>query len=369
MNLNLFKLSLLVLVFSSQAFALEPILRDFHSVRAAGMGDVRYTTGLFEENLYANPARSTDNPESKFQFPQISLEANSASLSAFNTLTKSGKNGLAAFKDNIGQPLSARFQMVFPAYYSRHFITDDWAFGLGMTVAAQTISEVSQSNTIDPTAFIAAGPVINLSRRLLDEDRLSIGINIRTELRANSRSNFNIQQFLSGQQISDVIKGGSGLGTDFDLGSTFKPHWGLGGFKYETALAINNILDGQYKNISRPFSSWGGNPFQSHRSYNFGISATHDKVSVFESVVTAIEFTDIGNNVNGSIFRTIHIGSEAKWKVLLARLGISQGYWAAGFGIDVGFFRLNFASYAEELGLNPGVIEDRRYAAQLGFEI
>jgi hypothetical protein len=30
---------------------------------------------------------------------------------------------------------------------------------------------------------------------------------------------------------------------------------------------------------------------------------------------------------------------------------------------------LNVASYAEELGLNPGVMEDRRYAAELGFQI
>lgn len=80
-----------------QAHANSPILRDFHSIRAAGMGDVRYTTGLFEENFYANPARSTENPENLFQLPKISLEASTASITAVNSLIKSGSNGLSAF--------------------------------------------------------------------------------------------------------------------------------------------------------------------------------------------------------------------------------------------------------------------------------
>jgi hypothetical protein len=359
----------LTLLASSQAFALNPILRDFHSVRAAGMGDVRYTTGIFEENLYANPARSSDNPENLFQLPQLSFEASGATLGALNSLLKSGSNGLQAFNDNVGKPLSVRAQMVFPGYYNRHFIDPKMSFGLGLTVASQTIAEVSQSGNIDPTTLISAGPVVNLSRRFLEDDRLSVGVNLHAEFRANSKPNYSIEQYLAGDKIADVVKGGNGLGYDFDLGTTFKPHWTLGEFQYELAFAINNLMGGRYTQISHPISGWTGDPFQSRRSYNFGVSGLHDHFWFFKSILLAAELTDIGNNPNGSIYRSVHLGSEFKWKLLAARLGISQGYLSAGFGIDLIFFNLNIATYSEELGLNPGVMEDRRYAAQLGFEI
>ena len=331
-------LALLTTVFLlGNAQAYNPILREYHSVKAAGMGDVRYTTGLFEENFYANPARSTANPENLFQLPKLSFEASTASITAVNSLIQSGSNGLSAFADKIGKPLSARFQMVFPAYYNRHFITDAWSFGVGFTTTAQTIASVGQSGTIDPTTFVAAGPVVNLARRFLDEDRLSVGINARSEFRANSKSFFSLQQFLAGQKVSDAVKGGSGLGFDFDIGTTFRPHWNLGGFQYEVAFAINNVLGGQYKNISRPLTSaeWSGDPFQSRRSFNFGVSAKYDHFWFLHQIVLALESTDNGNNVNGSFFRTLHMGGEAHWKVLAARLGISQGYLTAGFGVDL----------------------------------
>ncbi len=356
---------------ATSAHAYNPILREFHSVRAAGMGDVRYTTGIFEENFFANPARSTQNPENLFQLPKISFEASSNSITAVNSLASSGSNGLSAFSDKIGKPLSARMQMVFPAYYNRHFITDAWSFGVGFTTTAQTIALVSQSGTIDPTTFVAAGPVFNLSRRFLEEDRLSVGINARTEFRANSGSFFSLQQFLGGEKIADIVKGGSGLGFDFDLGTSFRPHWTLGGFKYELGFAINNILGGQYKNIGKPLNStdWSNDPFQTRRSFNLGVSAMYEHFWFLRDIVLALETTDNGNNVNGSFFRTLHIGGEAHWKVLAARLGMSQGYFTAGFGLDLWLVKLNIATYAEELGLNSGVMEDRRYALDLGFQI
>ena len=69
------------------------------------------------------------------------------------------------------------------------------------------------------------------------------------------------------------------------------------------------------------------------------------------------------------MYKTIHIGTEEKWRALAARLGLNQGYFTAGVGLDIGFFDLNLATYGEELGMNAGTIEDRRYALELGFKI
>ena len=366
---NQFQFILLPLFITTQAYAYDPIIRTFHSVRAAGMGDVRYTTGEFEENLYANPARSTENPENLFQLPKISVEAGSNTFGEISKLTNSGSKGLSGFSDMVGKPVSDRIQLVFPGFYKRHFWDDHWTMGIAMVVSQQTVAGVSQNATIDPTTVISAGPSLNIARRLLEEDRLSIGATIHAEYRASSGSVFGVRDFLSGTNIADELRGGSGLGFNLDLGTTFRPHWTFLGCEYEVGAAINNVLGGYGKDYKTArISGWKKDPVGSPRSYNFGASAKRTDLPVFDSYALAVEFTDIGNQ-NGSMYKTIHIGTEEKWRALAARLGLNQGYFTAGVGLDIGFFDLNLATYGEELGMNAGTIEDRRYALELGFKI
>ena len=59
------------------------------------------------------------------------------------------------------------------------------------------------------------------------------------------------------------------------------------------------------------------------------------------------------------------------------RAGYNQGYWTAGFEMDVGNSQLQIASYGEEIGDLPLIsaspattytkIEDRRYVAKFAY--
>jgi len=360
-------LSALALTYSPSAKAISPIIRSFDSVRAEGMGDVRYTTGIFEENFFGNPARMTENPENLFQLPKFTIEAGSSSISELKSLLGAG-GGLSSFTGAIGEPLSARFQMIFPAYYNNHFITDQWTFAVGLVTGAQMVGQLSQTGNVTPNTIIDVGPAVTVARRLLPEDRLSVGITAHTEFRATSGNAFSIIDFLNGK-ASTALKGGSGLGLDFDLGTTFLTHWGLGGFSYELGAAMNNVLGGAYDNMGMRIAGWNGNPTPSPRSVNFGLSARKSDLWKFKSFLIALEFTDLGNNVNGSFFRTIHLGTEAQWHLISVRAGMNQGYLSAGLGFNFKFFSINLATYGEEMGLNVGSLEDRRYALDFGFQI
>ena len=351
----------------NSAHAYHPIIRDFHSVRTAGMGDIRYTVGLFEENFFANPARSADNPENLLQIMKISLESSKATLSNLGKLTKSG-NELNTFVDSLGDPMSARLQIIPISFHAKNFITDKWAMGLGLFFSAQTLPLVSNSGSVDVNTAITAGPVLNLSRRLLEEDRLVVGANLHTQIRANSK-NFSIQEFFNGQNMANSVQGGSGMGVDFDLGSTFRPHWKTGGFDYQLAFTINNVLGGKYTNLGKPINAWPNGPYATSRSVSFGLSAERKDWIGLDRVLFALESTDNGNNENGSFFRTLHAGAQGSWSIFHVRTGLNQGYLTAGFGLDLVVFSLNLATYGEELGLNPGVKQDRRYALDLGFKI
>ena len=366
------KISIVIicLLVTSLAHAYSPILHDFHSVRAAGMGDIRYTTGLYEENFFANPARVTANPENLFQLPKLSFEAGSSAIGTIGELTKSSNDGLSRFSSAIGKPLSARTQLVFPAFYKRNFLMDYWSYGIGFIMSAQTVAGLGQSGVLDPTTVINMGPAFTLGRRLLPEHRLSLGITARTEYRLTSGSFISVSDFLNGTNVSKALKGGSGMGIDFDLGTSFKPHWGWLGFQYEIGAAINNLLGGKYKNLGGKISGWDKDPIPANISYNLGVSATKKNLLFLDSFLYAIELSDLGpSNMNGSIFRNIHLGTESKWRALAARLGVNQGYYTAGLGLNLHYIELNLATYGEELGLNAGIVEDRRYALQLGFQI
>ena len=366
---NLSKLALSALALSSltPAYAYHPIIRDFHSVRTAGMGDIRYTVGLFEENFFGNPARSAENPENLLQIARISLESGSGTLGTLGSLLKSG-NGLSTFSDSVGDPLYARLQIIPIAFHAKNFITDKWAMGVGLFFSAQTLPILSNSGQIDVNTAITAGPVINVSRRLMDEDRLVVGANLHTQIRASSK-NFSVQDFFNGTSTANAVQGGSGMGVDFDLGSTFRPHWKTGGFDYQLAFAINNVLGGKYTNLGKPIKSWPNGPYSTNRAFNLGLSAERKSWIGLDRVIFAIESTDIGNNENGSFYRTLHLGAQGTWSVFNVRTGLNQGYFTAGFGVDLVVFSLNLATYGEELGLNPGIKQDRRYALELGFKI
>jgi len=56
----------------------------------------------------------------------------------------------------------------------------------------------------------------------------------------------------------------------------------------------------------------------------------------------------------------LHVGAELSLALLDLRVGMNQGYLTYGAGINFYFFRLDAASYGEELGAYPGQIQDNR---------
>ena len=85
------------------------------------------------------------------------------------------------------------------------------------------------------------------------------------------------------------------------------------------------------------------------------------------SITPAIDFRYVnwtgvhtGLNING--------GVEVELPLLTLRGGVSQGYYTAGAGVDLGFIRADVATWAIELGAYPGQHPDRRYMGQVTIE-
>lgn len=353
---------------SMPALALDQIIRPYQSVRSSGMGGVRLTTGLYDENFFGNPARVMANPKWKVQLPDPMFETTPGTLSAVSDIIGADDDILAQVGDKAGTNLHGRVQMTFPSIYIP-FENAKMGFAFGLITSTQFDFDLRRSFRIEPQAVTDVGPALTVGRRFLDEDRLAVGVTSHVTYRVASQDGFSFVDLLQGKSLSPLQSGGDGAHLDFDVGATYKLPVQLLEFDLTPGFAINNLLGGRYKNLKLSLLDNGRLPPAQPRTYGFGIAASRESLWKFTDVTVAFEVTDIGNNPNGSLFRLIHIGGEARYGVLLPRLGINQGYLSAGLGLDLKIFTLDFATYGEELSLNSGGLQDRRIALRIGFQI
>ena len=75
-------------------------------------------------------------------------------------------------------------------------------------------------------------------------------------------------------------------------------------------------------------------------------------------------------NRNSDFISKFHLGVEVILPIIAsARLGMTQGYFAAGVGLDLWIVNIDFATYAEETGAFSRQGSNRRYALNLNFNI
>jgi hypothetical protein len=334
------------------------------------MGGVRMTTGLYDENFFNNPARVTANPESKFTVLQVTpIEFSSSTPKAISDFSSnSGGDTLGTATNYAGKNLHARTQLVFPAFYLASVEERKYALAIGFIASIQADAALRQSYQTSLDGIADVGPAVTYGRKFLQDDRLSVGMTGHLTYRAGISPDYSILDYVRGSGFAIKSLGGEGAMVDFDLGSTYKLGK-LDTFDFQVAGAIQNILGGGYSNISMKPLKLANGAIQQPRSYAVGVSATRADWWKLTNTVFAFEITDVGNNPNGSLFKYLHIGGETHWKSIAVRLGLNQGYLSAGLGLDVHYFTLDLATYGEELGLNAGSFEDRRYTFNFGFHI
>ncbi len=86
------------------------------------------------------------------------------------------------------------------------------------------------------------------------------------------------------------------------------------------------------------------------------------------TVCPSIDY-DYINRTDIVALNKLHVGVELDLPLIDIRAGLNQGYYTAGVGVDLGLLHVDAATYGVELGNYPGQHQDRRYVAQVTFEI
>jgi len=356
-------------LFANRAHAIEQIIRPYETVRSASMGGVRLTTGMYDDNFFGNPARATQDPKWKISLLDLTAETSSSTLTNVGDITSGGGSTLNKIGNTAGNNNHGRIQTAFPAIYLPNMFGDRVTMDFAILTNTQFDIALRRSYQIDPNAYTDIGPAFNIARKFLDDKNLSVGLTTHVTYRIATKSDFSLVDLIQGSSFSPTKTGGDGANVDFDTGATWSPHWHPGGWELTSALAFNNLMGGNYSNLHLHLLKTNALPPPQPRTMGMGVAGRKD-LPYFKDFVVAFEVTDIGNNSGGSWGRLIHMGAETRvLRVLLPRVGINQGYWAAGLGIDLRFLQIDLASYGEEMGLNPGDEEDRRYAVRIALQI
>jgi hypothetical protein len=89
--------------------------------------------------------------------------------------------------------------------------------------------------------------------------------------------------------------------------------------------------------------------------------------SALVDIRPAIEFrhANLGSEQLG---KRLHMGLEIQLPGLALRGGANQGYYTAGFGLNMNYLKIEAATYGVELNTYPGQLEDRRYILQVTLD-
>ncbi len=356
-------------VSSAPAFALEQIIKPYQSIRSSGMGGVKVTTGLYDENFHGNPARTIANPRFRVTILDPMVEVNSTSITNIPDILSAGDDALNQIAENAGENHHARVQLSLPSVYFPAKPAEEGkeagklAFAFGILTSIQLDGDIQRSGDPDIDVIADVGPNFSVAHKFLDDDALTAGLNARFQYRVASKQVFGLVDILRG-----TAYGASGGGkVDFDIGGLYKLPLEWEGATFEAGAVLSNVIGGDFT-IAK-MDNITETPPPAPRALGFGIAARKPKWWKFTDVTAALEFQDIGNNGGGSLFRTVHLGMEAHYGILAPRIGFNQGYISGGLAILSRFATFELATYGEEMRLNVGDQQDRRYALRIALQI
>lgn len=228
-------------------------------------------------------------------------------------------------------------------------------FGFGIAWREQAVGYINSQDKLEYHSKYLMIPTLGLSMNLLG-NRFRLGAAVRAiQLTENNRTS---DPDASGQGYLKDAEEGFGLG--LDAGAMLSLPWaGL-----PTLGFVARNLGGTSFGGGAPYPRAYGTVTRHNRvkmTYDAGFSIA-SKPGRGGAFTFATDFRDILNHTETNMLRHINLGTEWGFgKALFFRLGVSQGYWTAGFGLASKFGTFDLGSYGEELDKrNFREIEDRR---------
>ena len=368
------------------------IHHQYQSIRALGMGDAFTAVANDTSALFYNPAAYARFQEGEVNLALIDVEG------SYNlpTLQSQAQGLFGTGTANVSNIVSTLNQMYGNQYGARvKALEVGWARpGWGMAfVPADVTTDFGVSNQAAPALDVRAygdttfGFAIGRTIRNQNAGLLSWGLTfkgIQREYLSTEVNAFDIATSSSASQAvtNSITTGGGtlsdGFTLDTDLGFLYTPYmpewmWDWVREARPTfAIVGHNLVDEGFSNQYFKINPSNGTPEQLYRVFDFGTRFEIPQFWIFGGRF-AIDERDY-NHPQFNWKRGFHAGFEFDWTVTSWwkgqwRAGYQNGDGTAGFSALFTIFRLDLATYSEDVGtyLNPK--PNREYELKMSMDI
>lgn len=378
--------------FSFFAFAQEGVHTSIHhhfqAPRALGMGGAFVAVADDYSALFYNPAGMARMEESQVNLSMDGTFSGAQLQSFFNDLNSASQSSSdsAAKFNAIYSVLNSNYgkQYTFrTGLFEGIRVAPGWGFAL---LPADLTVDVKVHNNGFPTlnlrTYMDTTLAIGLARKIKSVDipgRLAWGVTGKFINRGYASKLVNAADLVLDSTIMGPNDYRWGYTIDFDLGLLYTPIIPTEGifsvfrtFRPTFGLVARNLIDNGFKqSIPGMNKSAVTAPEQLYRTFDFGMKFEMPNIWIFAARV-AMDITDIGH----PYFNTrkgFHFGYELDWRVASwwrgqYRIGVNQGYLSLGASFLFSAFRLDLASYSEDIGSYAEAKENRLYMVKMNID-
>jgi len=341
-----------IILLATPSFAKE-LPSFYQGIRPLGMGGAFTAIADDSNAIFYNPAGLSRLNTWSFELPLVAETSNS-NVDIYDEVQDIDFDSTTETTDfirrHLGETADFRLGLV-PNFVKKNF---------GLALLAQAKTSLRFDNAAFPETSVRAQGTgsahVALAHSFLD-DTLSVGATVKYIQAATLDETYTAQQIAGSnfdQTIEDDFYDGSGLGVD--LGAIYTLP-----FKLESTLGLSIINVGGVDL---------GDAGEIDQQVNIGVAAKHsfEKISWMHFVGGA-DLVDIFTQAgtDDDYFKRVRLGFEVQMPVLTLRTGIYQGYVSYGASINLKIVKLEYASYAEEVGAFAGDSADRRHVVQLAL--
>lgn len=335
----------------------------FQASRALAMGDAYTAHDVGFEAVYYNPAGVARPASAQAKFVDIEFLMSQGAVSLFG----SSFTSLAAMSKIVKNvTASPGNPQALGISFLPQFLVKNFSLGIVTRTYADAYVDTSNANlNFYATTDLALYADTGLS---LFGGVLKIGVGAKALDRAEVNRAYTPDEYANGLSFAHQFQEGVGYGIDAGLLATYPS-------ELMPTLGIAVLDVGNTKLLDRRvlFTGAGntpGAPPSLAQKVNVGISL-NPKHGPGAKSTFSFELKDtLHVKSAGTAQERFHLGYELNLhNFMYVRAGLNQGrYWTAGLGLQGRFTALEFATYGENISLNPGGRQDdRKYVVRYVF--
>lgn len=341
-------IAIILLSLSSTGYTAEyPYI--YKGMRPMGMGGAFVAVSNDANALFHNPAGLADISSLRASiFPlevELSEDAYGMYRDAIDVDFDSEYETAAFLRDHMGDMAHLNVSLV-PTYSMPRFAFS--AFGIAR---ADIQVHDRQYPKLEVAGVNDYGLAAGYAHPLMDNSLL-IGASLKYLFRQSISEVYTVTDIADSdfdERMDDDLEDGQGILLDLGVIYTLAS---LGFADTRVGISANNLIGSEL-----------GDAHDLDDHVDVGIAQNLDLEVT--RLTLALDYVDIFSQLgdDNDLAKRVRAGAEMEvLKFVEVRVGIYQGYFTAGLGLDGRFVRLDAVTYAEEVGVYAGQRADRRYA-------